>query len=644
MMLRSWPRPRRLAIALALALAFQLAFIGLALQAAAASRGLRVAIRDTDEKGVIVSETLDLYGQSHALVIGIDRYSAGWPQLSNAVQDAEAVASELRGRGFSVQLERNLEADELDRVLEDFFIDRGADPEARLLVWFAGHGHTLKDQGYLVPADTPRPGADIRGFRKKAVPLRRFGELVREAESKHVLAVFDSCFSGTIFGGSRAGPPPAISRATAYPVRQFLSSGDAEQEVSDDGRFRALFLGALRGERGADANRDGYLTASELSLFLETAVTNYTSSAQTPRYGKLRDPDYDRGDFVFLVPGSQPPEEVVRLPEVSAFDLADLERSAVSEEDVRQAWTLRRQGMKQDFQRTRVFERRDLSQELKRTAWERFLAAYPEDDPYSREDEQLQTEAQQRMNALKPPHAKLVLKKGGIHDMVYVQEGEYLSGCNIRIDEDCDDDELPGDLRYVDAYYIDRTEVTVAAYAKCVHAGRCSEPETRVRCTWGETGKQEHPITCVTWAQSSSYCAWAGKRLPTEWEWEKAARGSADGRKYPWGNRGYDSMRRLANIADREAKKEWNWSWVVASYDDGFSATAPVGSYPEGMSPAGALDMMGNVSEWTSTPRDGSRVLRGGSWGSLPHSARVSERTWTDPTDGLESYGFRCAQ
>ncbi len=643
-MLRSRPCPGRVAIALAFALAFQLVSMGIALHANAASRGLRVTIRDTDVKGVMVSETLELYGQSHALIIGIDSYSAGWPQLSNAVTDAEAVASELRERGFSVQLERNLAADEFDRVLEDFFIDRGADPEARLFVWFAGHGYTLKGQGYLVPADAPRPGNDNRGFRKKAVPLRRFGELVREAESKHVLAVFDSCFSGTIFGGARAGPPPAISRATAFPVRQFISSGDAEQEVSDDGRFRALFLGALRGERGADANRDGYLTASELSLFLETAVTNYSSSAQTPRYGKLRDPDYDRGDFVFLVPGGQPPEETVGLPDVSAFDLADLERSAVSEEDVRRAWTLRRQRMKQDYQRTRAFERRDVSKELKRTAWERFLAAYPEEDPYSREDEQLRTEAQQRMNALKRRHAKLVLKKGGIHDMVYVQEGEYLSGCNTRIDEDCDDDELPGQLRYVDSFYIDRTEVTVAAYSKCVHAGRCSEPETRVRCTWGEAGKQEHPVTCVTWAQSSSYCAWAGKRLPTEWEWEKAARGSADGRKYPWGNRGYDSMRRLANIADREAKKVWNWSWVVASYDDGFSSTAPVGSYPEGMSPTGALDMVGNVSEWTSTPRDGSRVLRGGSWGSLPHSARVSERTWTDPTDGLESYGFRCAQ
>ena len=643
-MLRPWPCPRRVAIAMAFTLAFQLAFMGLALQADAASRGLRVTIRDTDVKGVMVSESLELYGQSHALVIGIDSYSAGWPQLSNAVRDAEAVASELRERGFSVQLERDLGADELDQVLEDFFIDRGADPEARLFVWFAGHGYTLKGQGYLIPADAPRPGIDTRGFRKKAVPLRRFGELVREAESKHVLAVFDSCFSGTIFGGARGGPPPAISRATAHPVRQFLSSGDAEQEVSDDGRFRALFLGALRGERGADANRDGYLTASELSLFLETAVTNYTSSAQTPRFGKLRDPDYDRGDFVFFVPGSQPSEEVVGLPEVSAFDLVDLERNAVSEEDVRRAWTLRRLRMKQDYQLTRAFERRDLSQELKRTAWERFLAAYPEDDPYSREDEQLRTEAQQRMNALKPRHAKLVLKKGGIHNMVYVQEGDYLSGCNIRIDEDCDDDELPGQRRYIDAFYIDRTEVTVAAYSECVHAGRCSEPETRVRCTWGEAGKQEHPITCVTWAQSSSYCAWAGKRLPTEWEWEKAARGSADGRKYPWGNRGYDSMRRLANIADREAKREWNWSWVVASYDDGFPSTAPVGSYPEGMSPTGALDMVGNVSEWTSTPRDGSRVLRGGSWGSLPHSARVSERTWTDPTDGLESYGFRCAQ
>ena len=122
--------------------------------------------------------------------------------------------------------------------------------------------------------------------------------------------MFDSCFSGNIFEGARANPPTAITKATTLPVRQFLSSGDADQMVSDDGTFRELFLDALAGRRGADANGDGYLTASELGLFMTDRMINYTNDAQTPRYGKLRDKAWDQGDFVFklaaLTPGGSP--------------------------------------------------------------------------------------------------------------------------------------------------------------------------------------------------------------------------------------------------------------------------------------------------------------------------------------------------
>ena len=146
--------------------------------------------------------------------------------------------------------------------------------------------------------DAPRPGPGPE-FRLKALSLRRFGEFVRLARSKHAMAIFDACFAGTIFASQRSMPPAAITRATGLPVRQFVSSGDANQEVSDDGRFRKLFLRALRGETVADANGDGFLTGSELGLFLTDRVTNLTNARQTPRYGKLNDEDFDRGDFVF---------------------------------------------------------------------------------------------------------------------------------------------------------------------------------------------------------------------------------------------------------------------------------------------------------------------------------------------------------
>ena len=125
---------------------------------------------------------------------------------------------------------------------------------------------------------------------------------MREVQSKHVLAVFDSCFAGTIFNTARSRPSAAIDLATTQAVRQFVSSGEAEQTVSDDGTFRKLFIDALNGlEPTADANRDGYVTGSELGLFLSDKITVLTNGRQTPRYGKLSALALDRGDFVFSV-------------------------------------------------------------------------------------------------------------------------------------------------------------------------------------------------------------------------------------------------------------------------------------------------------------------------------------------------------
>ena len=270
------------------------------------TRGLTIRLKTNEAAGAADAGAVELYKASYALVIGIDNYTAGWPRLSNAVKDAELVAAELRKRGFEVTLKTNLTSSELKSAFEEFFILKGQDPLARLFVWFAGHGHTIEDEGYLVPADAPPP--ETRGrFKLKALNMRRFGEYVREAESKHAYAVFDACFAGTIFTTQRSRPPAAITHATTMPVRQFLTSGDATQTVSDDGTFRKLFLRALRGEERADANRDGYVTGSEMGLFLSDRLTNLTRAGQTPRYGKLRDPDYDLGDFVFALAAPPPP-------------------------------------------------------------------------------------------------------------------------------------------------------------------------------------------------------------------------------------------------------------------------------------------------------------------------------------------------
>jgi len=242
----------------------------------------------------------DLYSRSYALVVGIDDYTNGWPKLSLAVEDSRAVAAALEARGFEVELLENPTRSIFIAAIRRFFIVKGEDPDARLMFWFAGHGYTENEEGFIIPADAPAP-EDSTAFRLAALPMRDFSTYVRLASAKHVLAVFDACFAGTIFGSTRGNLSTMISQSIRRPVRQFVTSGSAYQEVSDDGAFRKLFLRALSGEESADLNKDGFLTGSELGLYLTDRITNLTRGRQTPQFGKLRDMNYDQGDFVFAM-------------------------------------------------------------------------------------------------------------------------------------------------------------------------------------------------------------------------------------------------------------------------------------------------------------------------------------------------------
>jgi len=236
-------------------------------------------------------------------------------------------------------------------------------------------------------------------------------------------------------------------------------------------------------------------------------------------------------------------------------------------------------------------------------------------------------------------------------EMVSVPAGEFIMGS-----DDDQDDEKPRRTVYLDAFSIDKTEVTVAAYKACVDAGSCSAPSTTSRfCSgdyatynnWNTSGRDDYPVNCVDWSQAKTYCNWAGKRLPTEAEWEKAARGT-DGREYPWGNGGTQCS--VAVMNDGGGK------------GCGSDRTWPVGSKPSGASPYGALDMAGNVWEWTADwydagyyadapeknpngPQSGTeRVNRGGGFSSPASDLRASNRVISAPSGTHELLGFRCAR
>lgn len=230
--------------------------------------------------------------------------------------------------------------------------------------------------------------------------------------------------------------------------------------------------------------------------------------------------------------------------------------------------------------------------------------------------------------------------------MVYVPAGEFLMGSPP---DEGYENEYPQHMYYLADFWIDQTEVTNAQYRMCVQAEACQPVEP---CSDDPNyGADDHPVVCVTWDQASAYAEWVGGRLPTEAEWEKAARGS-DGRRYPWGNE-FDGSR--TNYCDKSCLQRWR----DGSLDDGYEHTAPVGRYPAGASPYGALDMAGNVYEWTQSvyqeyPYDSEdgredlgagnsvrRVVRGGSFDDDGDGVRCAFRLNHYPFKSLRYVGFR---
>lgn len=234
--------------------------------------------------------------------------------------------------------------------------------------------------------------------------------------------------------------------------------------------------------------------------------------------------------------------------------------------------------------------------------------------------------------------------------MVLVPAGEFAMGS-----DNGEPDERPVHQVFLDSYYIDQYEVTNASYRECISAKACDVPNSRIYFDYSRYA--QYPVTYVSWNMARTYCEWRGARLPTEAEWEKAARGTG-GSIYPWGNI-FDGS--YVNFCDSNCSD----SWADRYSNDGYAKISPVGSYPKGVSPYGAYDMAGNVWEWVSDwysatyyteypmnnwppnptgPNEGEiRVIKGGAWISKSEGVRSAVRDRIFTTFYGDRFGFRCA-
>ncbi|MCB0197179.1 MAG: SUMF1/EgtB/PvdO family nonheme iron enzyme [Anaerolineae bacterium] len=282
----------------------------------------------------------------------------------------------------------------------------------------------------------------------------------------------------------------------------------------------------------------------------------------------------------------------------------------------------------------------------------------------------------QEWNTVQPIFQDVINSLTFINDspMILIPAGPFKMGGNADVDldeclklrigreDECQrywyEDEEPQHNVKLDTFYIDQYEVTNVQYSICVDDNVCEPPGNTASFTrdryYNNSEFADYPVIYVDWKQAKTYCEWRGARLPTEAEWEKAARGT-EGMLYSWGNT-FDGG--LTNFCDSNCDQ----SFSNKDYDDGYADTAPVGSYPEGVSSYGVYDVAGNVWEWVADwydsnyysnspdsnplgPTSGNeRVVRGGGWSEFGNDVRTSHRFWKNPSESGNDIGFRCAR
>jgi formylglycine-generating enzyme required for sulfatase activity len=435
-------------------------------------------------------------------------------------------------------------------------------------------------------------------------------------------------------------------------------SQEGPQFCGGHGAFTCALLTGLQG--AADSDGNGLVQVRELYDYTYRETKRRTTGLQNPELQGR----FDNGLPLAMTGGgaasARPSAPSLSTPPGTGVDLGAYEQYealARLAEQREQAWA-----------KVKAFAgKTGVAKEKRLAALDKFLADFADDNPHLGEVEALKQQIQAEMQVAKAPTYEAPRQMGRERrgqdgaPMVLIPAGEFLMGST-----EGGPDEKPVHRVSLDAFYLDQYEVTNKRFQQFVQetgykttaekAGTASAGVLEKGFFWdswkrkeirganwrkpegGETvfvtNREEHPVVAVSWDDAEAYCRWAGKRLPTEAEFEYADRGGT--RTTSWWGDGPPGSRRVANLADETAKRQFGWAWAWSGYEDGYARTAPVGSFEP--NPFGLYDTTGNVWEWTAdwygedyygqSPRHNptgpssgtARVLRGGSGAATPGS------------------------
>ena len=644
---------------------------------------------------------LALYNDSYALVIGNGTYSAknGWQPLPGAVNDVKEVAEVLERHGFNVTLKIDVTKSEFNKVFSEFIYKSGKDKDNRLLFYYAGHGYTTKsaigeDLGYLVMLDTPHPENEAE-FDLHSIDMVKFIADSKKIHAKHVLFMFDSRFSGTILNLQNQAIPVPITEQIRNPIRQFITAGRADEPMPSRSVFKKAFLNLLEG-RVKEPLPDGYLTGIELANYLYRTVPALPEG-QHPQHGKILDQRLNTGDFVFVLPQNRQQERraveletlatlrITSVPDGATVYIDGVAVGTTPLQDYQMDTGIRLEkpvnvGLELSGYKSRV--QKVILQGGQQFSWDAHLEQIVEQSapltpepnllqPEIIDDVQIERDIIPDEEARSPsPNVSPTILGEDTAPMVLIPAGEFQMGSDYNTIGNAAT--RPMHVVYLDAFYIDKYEVTVGQYNQFVRATNYPPLPDWV---YRYSPTDAHPVVGVSWHDARAYAKWAGKRLPTEAEWEKAARGGLIQKNHSWGDAVVDGTQ--CNFADKSLRTIWNRerepkdNWADENLDDGYAYTAPVGRYPP--NGYGLYDMVGNVWEWcfdaydenfyANSPdqnpiaeiliKDGAnnivavnklRVIRGASWHDGPPSVWIASRLGQSPEDEVTNLGFRCVK